>query len=267
MRIYSLGGFYISQYVKKIRDVSDICVKDPDCVLVCSSSCLDRAVCNYAKSNPGCRLVVVGCDLDASGLDMVKDLPSTAKILPLHDSFGSAQFLFKRLKDGSVPAKGLMRFVKCGRYSDDPDMMDEISFDFSSISYLLSSTMGKVVSRYGKVFRDENLLRFNSILRFENGSILFFEHKFSYYMPDSLYWEYGYRDGLMVSDSFKELPLLVLSDCDPKTLDPFRITGNEQRIAQTLLESSLKMSEFTSSAGASTVCSLLAEFGLKGGAR
>ena len=264
MRIYSIGGFEISPYAKKIKDVSEI---DSRGILVCRSSVFDKAICSFAQKGE-VLLVLVGCDFSVEALDLLKTLPEDSLLLPLFDRFGSEQFLFGKLKKAGLPANGLLRYVKCGRLSKECCMKKEISFDYSTIVYLLSATMGKVVSKYGKVFKAENLLRFNSILKFENGSILFFEHKFSSYMPESKYWEYAYKGGLIVSDSFREQPLLVVSEGNQsRTIDPFRITGSEQTVADALISGSIKVSDFVADPASAMVGGLLDEFGLKGGAR
>ncbi len=262
--VYSIGDIRISPYVKNISPKDLGTIKSG--FVVCPSSLFDGKMVAVLSANTSVTLVLAGCDLSEEKLLLAKSMQNRVLVLPVLDSFGSTQFLMRSLKDGSAPKKGILRYVKNGRLTDKAKCINEIGYTLSSLLYLVSEAISPVKSHYGKLFDQNGQVRFNALFTLENEAVFFFEQKYSSSMPASEYWEYAFRDGILVSDSFREMPLMLVSeDGESRLLDPLRISGNTDKIVETLVSCSQPIGDYSGKASAKSVSCLFDEFGLGGG--
>ncbi|MGH0054313.1 MAG: hypothetical protein ACQ5SW_13055 [Sphaerochaetaceae bacterium] len=251
MKLFTVGNIVLSSNAINLGtmetlEAKQFCDIEQNSLVVCSCIDMNTTFASFICETPKVRLVIVGTAMKKEVTFLLEKAADRVLVLPYFDSFGSKKYLFSKLKNNEIAKKGILRFVQCGLLEDSDRCKAEIDFTFSSLFFLLIQEFGAVSTKYSKVFTDEDLLRFNAIVRMENGTIVFFEQKYSSQMLPNEYWEYAYRDGLLVSDGIKEMPLCILTEETKRNLDVFRISGSAEEVSSKLEHCSISFKKYIS---------------------
>lgn len=258
MKLYSLGSLIIHEQVMNLdKETCDFSSLAPGSTLICWAHDLTAAYASIIVSNSGINVVAVGASLPEDSQKMLEQAADRVYVLPYFDRYGSTKKFFSQVREGKTEKKGIFRFVSCGMLDDPNRCKNSIRFNFTSLVFLLSMEFGAVKTNYIKLFELENMLRFNAIIKFENQSIFFFEEKFSASMLKSEYWEYGFPEGLLVSDSFRASPLWITTAQGSTFMDYFRLGGTLEEVNQALLDTSITLRDFTDQASRNNVSKLI----------
>jgi hypothetical protein len=81
--------------------------------------------------------------------------------------------------------------------------------DLVTLAFFVRKNLGDVCSSFCRYYRNGTFSRAVAVLKTEGGSVVYLELSLSETAVPSESWEFGFRDGLIVSDGLKQVPLFV----------------------------------------------------------
>ena len=229
MNTFIFNNLYITKnafhFDKLTSDAKELIKNTENSLSVFISTLFTEKEAAFFHETPNSKVILIGTDIRFNN----ELTPVDVRVLNPTTCFGSTQYLFDSLYDNKVPNKAIFRYVKDERFFSKNKCVQKTRMHFSSIIFSLNEFFGEIDKQYSKHFIGEDNYRFNSIINYANGSILFFEYKSSTTAIPNEYWEYCFKGGMIDHDGLRETPLLT-TDSTMNELDSIRITGDENEV-------------------------------------